>query len=123
VVSLWRPRRGAPLALPRLDLVVAPDDQLVVLATSDSLRRIELGEASPPACRLRLQTSSSQKDSASNRFEAQQLLARALGCLPGEVADLLDGQEHLSPPLDGDMGELLIAELRRQGVRCLLEPA
>lgn len=123
VVSLWRPRRGAPLALPRLDLVVAPDDQLVVLATSDSLRRIELGEASPPACRLRLQTSSSQKDSASNRFEGQQLLARALGCLPGEVADLLDGQEHLSPPLDGDIGELLIAELRRQGVRCLLEPA
>jgi Trk K+ transport system NAD-binding subunit len=123
VVSLWRPRRGAPLALPRLDMVVAPDDQLVVLATADSLRRIELGEATPPDCRLRLQTSSSHKDSASGRFEAQQLLARALGCLPGEVADLLDGQEHLSPPLDGDICELLIAELRRQGVRCQLEPA
>ncbi|MFM7649110.1 MAG: NAD-binding protein [Cyanobium sp.] len=123
VVSLWRPRRGAPLALPRLDMVVAPDDQLVVLASADSLRRIELGEASPPDSRLRLQTSGSQKDSASSRFEAQQLLARALGCLPGEVAELLDGQEHLSPPLDGEIGELLIVELRRQGVQCQIERA
>jgi Trk K+ transport system NAD-binding subunit len=120
VVSLFRPRRGAPLALPRLDLLVAPDDQLVVLATADSLRRIELGEARPPGCRLRLQNG--HVDAASSCFEAQQLLARALGCLPGEVAPLLDGQEHLSPPLDGDVGELLIDELRRQGVRCQLEP-
>jgi hypothetical protein len=120
VVSLFRPRRGAPLALPRLDLLVAPDDQLVVLATADSLRRIELGEARPPGCRLRLQNG--HVDAAGSCFEAQQLLARALGCLPGEVAPLLDGQEHLSPPLDGDVGELLIDELRRQGVRCQLEP-
>lgn len=120
VVSLFRPRRGAPLALPRLDQLVAPDDQLVVLATADSLRRIELGEAHPPGCRLRLRNL--HIDTASSCFEAQQLLARALGCLPGEVAPLLDGQEHLSPPLDGDVGELLIDELRRQGVRCRLEP-
>jgi hypothetical protein len=121
VVSLWRPRRGAPLALPRLDMVVAPDDQLVVLATADSLRRIELGEASPPGWRLRLRNS--HAESVSSRFEAQQLLARALGCLPGQVAELLDGQEHLSPLLDGDLCELMIAELRRQGVHCQLERA
>ena len=121
VVSLWRPRRGAPLALPRLDLVVAPDDQLVVLASADSLRRIELGEASPPDCRLRLRNS--HAGAASSRFEAQQLLARALGCLPGAVAGLLDGREHLSAPLDGEIGELLIVELRRQGVHCQIEPA
>jgi len=121
VVSLWRPRRGSALALPRLDMVVAPDDQLVVLATADSLRRIELGEASAPGCRLRLRNT--HVESAGSRFEAQQLLARALGCLPGQVADLLDGQEHLSPPLDGDICDLLIAELRRQGVRCQVEPA
>jgi Trk K+ transport system NAD-binding subunit len=121
VVSLLRPRRGSALALPKLDMVVAPDDQLVVLATADSLRRIEVGEASPPGCRLRLLNTHAA--SAGSRFEAQQLLARALGCLPGQVADLLDGQEHLSPPLDGDLCDLLIAELRRQGVRCQVEPA
>jgi Trk K+ transport system NAD-binding subunit len=119
VVSLWRPRRGSAQALPRLDMVVAADDQLVVLATADSLRRIELGEVSPPGCRLRLQNT--HADAAGSRFEAQQLLARALGCLPGQVAGLLDGQEHLSPPLDGDICDLLIAELRRQGVRCQVE--
>jgi Trk K+ transport system NAD-binding subunit len=121
VVSLWRPRRGSALSLPKLDTVVAPDDQLVVLATADSLRRIELGEASPPGCRLRLQNT--HIDSAGSRFDAQQLLARALGCLPGEVAGLLDGREHLSPPLDDDLCALLIAELRRQGVRCQVERA
>jgi hypothetical protein len=121
VVSLWRPRLGSALALPKLDMVVAADDQLVVLATADSLRRIELGEASAPGCRLRLQNTHAA--SASSRFEAQQLLARALGCLPGQVAALLDGHEHLSPPLDGDICDLLIAELRRQGVRCQVEQA
>jgi hypothetical protein len=39
------------------------------------------------------------------------------------VAALLDGHEHLSPPLDGDICDLLIAELRRQGVRCQVEQA
>jgi len=121
VVSLWRPRHDAPQALPRLDTVVAPGDQLVVLATADSLRRMELGEATPPSCRLRLQLD--QAGPAASRFELQQILARALGCLPGQVAGLLDGQEHLSPPLDGDICDLLTAELRRQGVRCQVEPA
>jgi len=121
VVSLWRPRQVAPQALPRLDTVVAPGDQLVVLATADSLRRMELGEATPPSCRLRLQID--QAGPAASRFELQQILARALGCLPGQVAGLLDGQEHLSPPLDGDICDLLTAELRRQGVRCQVEPA
>jgi hypothetical protein len=55
-------------------------------------------------------------------FEAQQSLARWIGCAPGEVASLLDGQEHLSPPLDQDISELLINDLRRQGVHCSLEP-
>jgi hypothetical protein len=121
VVSLWRPRQASPLALPRLDTVVAPEDQLVVLATADSLRRIELGEATPPSSRLRLQNG--QAGLVASCFELQQILARALGCLPGQVAGLLDGREHLSPPLDGDICDLLSAELRRQGVRCQVEPA
>lgn len=51
------------------------------------------------------------------------VLVCSLGCLPGQVAGLLDGREHLSPPLDGDICDLLTAELRRQGVRCQVEPA
>lgn len=121
VVALWRPRRGDPQAMPRLDTVVAQGDQLVVLATADSLRRVELGEASPPGCRLRLRFGGAPQDA--RRFEAQQSLARWLGCLPADVAGLLDGREHRSPPIDADLCDLLIADLRRQGVVCEVEPA
>ena len=68
---------------------------------------------------MRLQ--SSVNTNASRRFEAQRCLARWLGCAPGDVAGLLDGHEHLSPPIDTEPGELLIDELQRQGVRCWLE--
>jgi hypothetical protein len=120
VVSLMRAGLDHPLALPRLDTVVAEGDQLIVLATADSLRRIELGEADPPRLRVRLQAAANTDHS--RRFEAQRSLARWLGCAPGDVAGLLDGQEHLSPPIDAEPGELLIDNLHRQGVNCRLEP-
>jgi hypothetical protein len=121
VVSLWRPRRGDPQPMPRLDTVVAPGDQLVVLAAADALRRVELGEATPAACRLRLCLQGAAQ--GARRFEAQQSLARWFGCMPVEVAGLLDGEEHLSPPIDAELCELLMADLRRLGVRCSAEPA
>ena len=55
------------------------------------------------------------------QFDALQALARHLGTAPGALAGLLDGEEHLTPPIDEDLGELLVLELRRQGVRCELE--
>lgn len=121
VVSLLRPRQGQAISLPKLDTVVAAGDQLVVLATADSLRRIELGDATPANSRLRLRFPSD--GNPSRRFTAQQSLARWLGCAPGEVAALLDGRERLTPPLDGDLCEPLIEELQRQGVQCQREQA
>ena len=121
VVSIWRPRRGDPQPMPRLDTVVAPGDQLVVLAGADALRRVELGEATPAGCRLRLCFMGPAQ--GTRRFEAQQSLARWLGCMPAEVTGLFDGEEHLSPPIDAELCELLIVDLRRQGVRCSVEPA
>lgn len=121
VVALWRPSRGDPQAMPRLDTVVVPGDQLVVLATADSLRRVELGEASPAGCRLRLRFTGVPE--GARRFVAQQSLARWLGCVPADVAGLLDGREHHSPPIDAELCDLLIGDLRRQGVACAVEPA
>ena len=120
VVSLLRPRLGRAISLPRHDTVVAAGDQLMVLATADSLRRIELGDATPPNSRLRLRFPSD--GNPSRRFTAQQSLARWLGCAPGTVAPLLDGREQLTPPLDGDLCEPLIEELQRQGVHCQRVP-
>jgi hypothetical protein len=119
-VSLRRRHHPTAIELPPPELVVADGDQLVVLGTLASLRRIELAQAVLPGWRLRLKLSVGS--SAERCFEAQQCLARRIGCVPGDVASLFDRQEHLSPPLDQDISELLINDLRRQGVHCSLEP-
>ena len=49
------------------------------------------------------------------QFDALQAVARHPGAAPGALAGLLDGEEHLTPSLDQDLGELLVRELRRQG--------
>jgi hypothetical protein len=106
-----------PLLLPSADRILSDGDQLVVLGTLSNLRRIELSEAVPPAWCVRMQGS----PAAERRFDALQCLARHLGAAPGAMAHLLDGQEHLSPAIDQDIGDLLVRELSRQGIRCRLE--
>lgn len=121
VVSLWRRRQSRPRELPAPELVLDEGDQLLVLAALSSLRRIERGEVLPPLWRLRLRLPASA--SSVSCFEAQQSLARWIGCPPAEVAHLLDGEDHLTPPLDREIGEQLREELRRRGVHCALEAA
>jgi len=117
-VSLRRPRHHEPILFPPPDLVLAAGDQLVVLATAASLRSIELGNPAPPRYRLQIQFQGAL--SPERRFQAQQSLARWIGCLPGEVVHLLDGEKHLTPPVDREICDLLLEDLRRQGVECTL---
>jgi Trk K+ transport system NAD-binding subunit len=118
-VSLRRPRHLEPILLPPPELVLAAGDQLVVLATAASLRSIELGNPVPPRYRLRIQFQGVL--SPERRFQAQQSLARWIGCLPGDVIHLLDGEKHLTPPVDREICDLLVDDLRRQGVDCTLD--
>lgn len=118
-VCLRRSQHPDPLVLPPADRVLAAGDQLVVLATPDVLRSVELGRISKPHHRLRLRAPTGL--SGERRFEMQQSLARWIGCIPGEVLGLLDGAEHLTPPLDSEISTLLQEELRRQGVECTCE--
>lgn len=118
-VSLRRPRHLEPILLPPPELVLAAGDQLVVLATAASLRSIELGNPVPPRYRLRIQFQGVL--SPERRFQAQQSLARWIGCLPGDVVHLLDGEKHLTPPVDREICDLLVDDLRRQGVDCTLD--
>ncbi len=116
-VQLLRPGRATPMVLPSPDLLLADGDQLLVLATLGDLRRIEAGRCRPPAWRVRLQ--GAPRDD--RHFDALQALARHLGEAPGALTGLLDGEEHLTQPIDEDLGEMLVRELRRQGVHCRLE--
>ena len=118
-ISLQRPRYHDPILLPPPDLVLAAGDQLVVLATAANLRNIELGHPLPPSYRLRIKLQGTPWPE--RRFQAQQSLARWIGCLPGEVAHLLDGEEHLTAPVDREIADLLVEDLRRQGVESSLE--
>ena len=118
-VSLRRPRHLEPILLPPPELVLAAGDQLVVLATAASLRSIELGNPVLPRYRLRIQFQGIL--SPERRFQAQQSLARWIGCLPGDVVHLLDGEKHLTPPVDREICDLLVDDLRRQGVDCTLD--
>jgi K+/H+ antiporter YhaU regulatory subunit KhtT len=117
-VLLRRARQSEPLVLPSADLVLAEGDHLAVLGTLGDLRCIERGQAVPPAWCVRLQGVPEE----ALHFDALQSLARHLGSAPGALAPLLDGQEHRTPPLDQDIAELMVRELRRLNIRCSLEP-
>jgi len=118
-VSLRRRGSATVIELPACDLVVATGDAVLVLATLKGLRRIERGEAVPPAWRLRLRVPDGIEGEA--RFECQQCLARWLGCAPGETTGLLARSEALTPLLDREPAERLHAELRRLGIFSQLE--
>lgn len=118
-VSLRRRGSATVIELPACDLVVATGDAVLVLATLKGLRRIERGEAVPPAWRLRLRVPDGVEGEA--RFECQQCLARWLGCAPGETTGLLARSEALTPLLDREPAERLHAELRRLGIFSQLE--
>ena len=119
VVSLRRERQAQPLILPKLETVVRAGDELVALATAESLRRIELGAAAAPTCRLRLELARSFD--RAGRFEVQRTLARWLGCTPGEVQGLLDGTETLTPAMDAELCAPLSDQLRQLGVNSRIE--
>ncbi len=118
-VSLRRRGSATVIELPACDLVVATGDAVLVLATLKGLRRIERGEAVPPAWRLRLRVPDGVEGEA--RFDCQQCLARWLGCAPGETTGLLARSEALTPLLDREPAERLHAELRRLGIFSQLE--
>lgn len=113
IVSLKRAQHSEAILLPAPELVVAAGDQLVVLATAETLRRVELAAIVPPRHRLRLKFA--HRRALDRRFEIQHSLARWIGCSPAHVLSLLDGEECLTPPLDEEICDLLSRELPAPG--------
>ncbi|WP_191964874.1 NAD-binding protein [Synechococcus sp. RSCCF101] len=117
-VALKTRTRSELVALPALERVLRPGQDLLVLADLEGLRRVEIGEQRPPAWRVRLQAPLASEW----MFETQQCLARHLGGAPGTMAPFLDGTPQLTPALDQDLAEQLGRELRRRGVQADLVP-
>lgn len=117
-VTVRRAQQAHRAVMPAADLLLAEGDQLVVLATPACLRSVELGRIQPPDQLLRLRCPADL--SAGRRFEVQQSLARWIGCAPGAVLGLIDGDEH-RVPVDREIAEPLLHELTRQGMDGSLE--
>jgi Trk K+ transport system NAD-binding subunit len=121
-IALRRPSRGDVLALPPLDLLLNPGDQLLVLATLAGLRRIELGQLAPPSQRLQLRLRRALTPEA--LFEVHRNLARYLGCTVEAAQALQIGEPWQELLIDPELATVLSDNLRRLGLELnLLESA
>ena len=119
-ISLRRPSKTGAMALPPVDLVLAPGDQLLILATLAGLRRIERGALQAPSQRLRLRLR--RQLSAGQLFEVHRNLARYLGCSVEDAHGLQLGEHWQELAVDPDIGELLRDTLSRLGLAVELGP-
>ena len=113
-IALRRPSRGEVLALPPVDLVLSSGDQLLILASLDGLRRIELNRLHAPAERLRLRLK--RQLNASSLFEVHRNLARYLGCSVEQAHELGLGSDWIELEVDPDIAALLVQNLGRLGL-------
>lgn len=116
VLSHRRRNRSAARAIPPLDWPLQAGDEITVLATLESLRRVERAQLDAPHWRVQLRMRPQSQES----FLVQQCLTRFLDLAPRQVQRWLDGNWHLSEALDRDLGEQLCRELQRLRVEAKL---
>jgi hypothetical protein len=116
VLRHQRRHQTAARAIPPLEWSLHPGDEITVLATLDSLRRVECGEREAPQWCVELRASPHPHE----RFVVQQCLARFLDLAPGQVQSWLDGNWQRSRPLDRDLAEVMCRELQQLRVETRL---
>ncbi|MDS4021799.1 MAG: NAD-binding protein [Candidatus Competibacter sp.] len=84
---LYRPRDHAtPMVFPVNELRLAAGDQLVVLATINSLQRIERNDVRPPDCRVLVEKALN----ADAAFAGGNLIAQIVGCELSEARQVME---------------------------------
>jgi Trk K+ transport system NAD-binding subunit len=100
--------------MPEDYLIARTGDRLVVLATTNGLRRVEQGRRTPKSWRLRVE----QIINSAIAAEAPTVIARFANCSPGTAKELLDKvPATLAVPLYEHQGRRLVAELKKIQVR------
>lgn len=92
---------------PSDDIALEADDEIIVLANVDGLRRVEAGERAAPGSRIRIETAPSG-DAA---FEAANLIARVSGC---DLAEARAVMRNLPAPLEKPLYLLQALRLKRE---------
>ena len=103
--------------LPKLEWPLNKGEEALVLADLKGLRRVEQGAAICPRWRVRFRVI----EHSVQAFDTQQCLARHLNMPPGQFKGLMNGEEHLTPPMDHDLAMQLMQGLRRIAVESTLE--
>ncbi|WP_017307125.1 NAD-binding protein [Spirulina subsalsa] len=118
VVPLLHQKKGEePCFMPSDEIRLQLGDRLIVLATIESLRRVELGHLMPPEWQVYL-TSLRSPEAA---FEGANLITRMTGYSLAEARSLMHHLPALLPcPLYHHQGQRLVRALRRCQVRAEL---
>jgi hypothetical protein len=104
--------------IPSDDTVLEAGDIVVVLATVDGLRRVEVGLRAAPEWRLAIDSSPSE----ATRFEAANLISRISGCDLAKARLAMQRLPSLlEKPLYQPQGSRLVRELRKLLVMAHLE--
>ena len=117
VLAVRRSGAASWQLLPKLEWPLNKGEEALVLADIKGLRRVEQGAAICPRWRVRFRVI----EHSVQAFDTQQCLARHLNMPPGQFKGLMNGEEHLTPPMDHDLAMQLMQGLRRIAVESTLE--
>jgi len=121
VPVLHQKQQEAPKLMPSDDIRLAEGDRMVVLATSNGLRRIEHGIASitPKGWRVEIEKALTQEA----LFEGANAIARVAGCSLSDARDLMKNLPGiLRSPLYKHQAQRLVRELSKAQVKAHMVP-
>jgi Trk K+ transport system NAD-binding subunit len=115
VVPILHHRSPNPATLmPTDDILLASGDRLVVLATTESLRRIDIGDRRPKAWYVEVE----QAMTAASTFEGANIIGRISGCSLAIARDLMENLPGiLNVPLYQHQAQRLVLALEKVRVK------
>jgi hypothetical protein len=100
--------------MPTDDILLTDGDRLVVLTTTDSLRRIDIGDRYPKSWQVEVELAMT----AESTFEGANIIARISGCSLQVARELMDNLPGiLSTPLYQHQAQRLVYSLEKVRVK------
>ncbi len=120
VVPILHQRNPHPAALmPTDDILLASGDRLVVLATTESLRRIDVGDRHPQSWQVEVELAMT----AESTFEGANIIGRISGCSLRTARDLMENLPGiLDIPLYQHQAQRLVRALEQVRVKAKIVP-
>ncbi|WP_310412608.1 NAD-binding protein [Chamaesiphon sp. OTE_8_metabat_110] len=120
VVPILHQRNPRPaILMPTDDILLAHGDRLVVLATTESLRRIDIGDPYPKSWQVEVELAMT----AESTFEGANIIGRISGCSLRTARDLMENLPRiLDIPLYQHQAQRLVRALEQLRVKAKIIP-